>query len=429
MTDTSNHHSSEGRNRLFTLRRVTILTLVSIAGWFLFWPAEKAAPPTGPHNLVLRVGDVIERLSFSSDSRRLLVGMPTRAVIWNALSGDVVRSLEDSGYSGMGIAAFGVDGRTIVTKPVNTALLWDADTGQRLATFVGHEYAIEAAVLSSDGRHLITTGRDKTARIWDADNLRPPSTWISPIEIRRPRITLARPYVFDAATFSPDGRRVVVVARVDHIAELWNADTWQLIAVFRAEGGDMSQAIFTPDGQRILTLSPKRVQIWSANDGRPLVRLDAGPSQTFRRAAISPDGRWIATADDRLAVWDAETGRALATTARSAHFSDVRFSPDGRRIATTSFDGVVQLWDSETASVLTTLPGAAGMALNPTFSPDGRYFAASFPGPIVKIWPLIDGAPHHDPNIATIVRRESPDLVEWFSERYRLARRRLGFGG
>ena len=441
MADASNHGSTESSDRLVapfvTMRRVVILAMLSIAGWFLFWPAETPAPPSGPHDLVLIASDRIERLSFSPDGRRLLMGMPVTAVIWDVQNGDVLRSFRDSDYSVMEIATFSPDGRSIVTKPANTALLFDAETGARLASFAGHERALQSAAFSPDSRRLITSSLDETVRIFDADRLQPPSTWFSSVETRSPTVTLGRRGNVENAIFSPDGKRVLILARLGGVAELIDTDSWQSIALLRAERGDMRQATFTPDGRRVLTLSASRVQTWSADDGRLLLDLRPGPASVFfQRAAVSPDSRRIATvgANARITLWDAETGRALTTTAAGdALLTGLSFSPDGRRFATTSTDGTVQLWDAETASALTRLPGAAERAANPVFSPDGHRLAASFSAKrgtfsddVTRIWPLRDAAPYHDPALATVVRREHRALDEWIVARYRLARRRLG---
>jgi WD40 repeat protein len=48
--------------------------------------------------------------------------------------------------------------------------------------------------------------------------------------------------------------------------------------------------------------------------------------------AFSPDGSRIATADDRLRVWDARTGQELLALPRPDGVHDLAFTPDGRRL-------------------------------------------------------------------------------------------------
>ena len=63
---------------------------------------------------------------------------------------------------------------------------------------------------------------------------------------------------------------------------------------------------------------------------------------------FSADGRFVATAshDKTAAIWDSETGDALAIL--SGHVKEVdqaQFSPDGTKVLTASFDRTARIWD------------------------------------------------------------------------------------
>src|SRR5207244_9286445 len=68
--------------------------------------------------------------------------------------------------------------------------------------------------------------------------------------------------------------------------------------------------------------------------------------------ALSPDGSWLAAADENLVViLDARTGQPAASLrGHDQRVVRVAFSPDARRLASTSDDGTALVWDVEAAT-------------------------------------------------------------------------------
>ncbi|MGE0758227.1 MAG: WD40 repeat domain-containing protein, partial [Pirellulaceae bacterium] len=126
--------------------------------------------------------------------------------------------------------------------------------------------------------------------------------------------------------------------------------------VVRTESTESIQGLsFSPDGNRVATGSQEGgVAVWELATNETMVTWNvAGPASCV---AFSPDGRWLAAGtgkmsfgwpqDSPIHVWDLTTGRGLE--ARVGHedvVTDVAFSPDSQRKASSSRDGSVRVWD------------------------------------------------------------------------------------
>lgn len=118
-----------------------------------------------------------------------------------------------------------------------------------------------------------------------------------------------------------------------------------------------------------------------------------GHSETVEAVAVSPDGKFIATAsfDKTAKLWDAVTGKEIRTFSgaqgHTNHVLCVAFNAKGDLIATGGADNKVCVWDVPVSvPVRTYATTAAGTGV--TVAADGKTFAVSGADGVVKVFPL-----------------------------------------
>jgi hypothetical protein len=149
---------------------------------------------------------------------------------------------------------------------------------------------------------------------------------------------------------------------------------------------------------RVVAL-PRFSEVLVHADGRD---LRIGPLDDNRYAAVSPDGRWLATGGHNgggVRVWSLNDGRRVADMS-TQDIASVAFSPDGRWLMTNG--GPCRLWEVGTWAETRTI-GGEGV----TFTPDGLALVVQDPSRVLRLVECATGR--------TLARLESPDLCSVWS--------------
>lgn len=120
----------------------------------------------------------------------------------------------------------------------------------------------------------------------------------------------------------------------------------------------------------------------------------SGHSNYVSAVAWSPDGKRIASAsgDGTVQVWNASNGgNVLTYRGHSSDVSTVAWSPDGREIASGGLDTTVQVWNASTGAHILTYRGHSDVVYSVAWSPDGRRIASASGDGTVQIWDATTG--------------------------------------
>jgi WD40 repeat protein/tRNA A-37 threonylcarbamoyl transferase component Bud32 len=283
---------------------------------------------------------------------------------------------------------FSPDGKMVVsTNRDKTVTRWDVESATPLETLRGHSNFVQQPVFSPDGETLYTVSHDGTAIAWDLTGDRRLGR---PFTFTHDRTFSTTGYDGHPGRFSPDGRLIAVGLKQRGI-QLWDAgDLTPVGAPLLGTNGEVKSLDFSPDGQTLAAATATNdggfLTLWDvASHSRRHEPLYAGRPSLLLAVGFSPDGATLATASSDLGLqrWDPATGDRLDVLGFGGA-SDVAFSADGAMIASVAIEGA-EVWDAVTGKSIATFDGApddSSLAL----SPDGHFLAVGGFGRVVRVW-------------------------------------------
>ncbi|HEV8691129.1 MAG TPA: WD40 repeat domain-containing protein, partial [Ideonella sp.] len=258
----------------------------------------------------------------------------------------------------------------------------------------GHGGAVTETALSPDGTLLATSSNDKTVKLWRYPEGSLLRTLVLPYERAAFVAGIQR------VRFSPDGAELF--AAVNRIDTLKNSPYGDVV-VFRVSDSApvrtlarQAQGIagidVSPDGAKLASAGPSGTRIWRLADGKLVKTLAQHPGKA-NDVSFSPTGGRLCAgfADGHLVSWQTSNW-SLAWDVK-AHGDEVTravLSPDGTRVATTSFDFTARLFDAASGALQHTLTTDTGL-FAAVFSPDGANLATGGWDGKIRLWSVAQG--------------------------------------
>jgi len=187
----------------------------------------------------------------------------------------------------------------------------------------------------------------------------------------------------DPLAFAPDGKRLLIgdsfwdgrlaPVIVDPLAPNGGS---RVLALVEDPQVDVYSGAWSRDGSSVATLNGRSVEVWDARSGKERFEVFP-PGGRFTSVTFGPHSLLATGMEDGTAlVWALSADGAeliLTVGGHTAKVSSVSFNADGTRLATSSDDGSIKVWDmgSRARGEWMTVTGFGAVA----FSSDGRSLA------------------------------------------------------
>ena len=273
--------------------------------------------------------------------------------------------------------AFSPDGSLIASGGYldKSVRVWNTESSIQRDALAGHSGRITSVAFNPLRKMLASGSDDHSGRIWDLNS------GASLIEYRGhrqyPNVKLT------SIEFSPDGRHVVSGSD-DGTIQIWSVSSGESLAKLNPEDGTIHDVAYGSNGKWIVACGADKLQLWNVaagslvwertdisassiaihptngtiacNSGREVrfFSTHSGEDKTSLPArasdglSISHDGRWLATSDHGIEIWDIEKRARVASLAvpNNVRTRDVKFAPRSLRFAVPcDARNTIEIWE------------------------------------------------------------------------------------
>lgn len=248
---------------------------------------------------------------------------------------------------------FNTNGTRLLTlNNDKTAQIWDTATGAQVgASLTGHTGTLYQGAFSPDGKIIVTAGGDATARSWDA------VTGKQREQHDRGFIENSNRASVVDISFRPGDNDTVLVASADGTARLFNLKSNDEVATFDGHHGLVANAVFSPDGNSIVTAHDDGARLWDTNATHAVMTMSGPESSDIEAAVFINEGKNIVTAtgNGTTQEWDITSDTSRLRHKGEASSMGVLLSPDGNRMLSFLDEKKIQLLDTHNGRVMTTI--------------------------------------------------------------------------
>jgi WD40 repeat protein/tRNA A-37 threonylcarbamoyl transferase component Bud32 len=293
--------------------------------------------------------DLVSALAFDRSGRTLVsVDHAGGGLSWDLAAGS--HEPFETGLTGPAyVRFFGSSGTALATSAASEQLqVWSMDPPRQIGELERDGWHLLRTVLLDQGQVVLEPAEEGGLQLLDRRD-----GSVRPIA---PDPDLVEPFKPILVSATADERRAVAAGAS---GLLYLIDLQAAAPVAQAQGPRLMSVAIDPGGTWIAGATRDGViRVWAADPEpapaapalaplTPLATLD-GHENLIAHLALSPDGRWLASAgwDKTVRVWRTEDWQEVATlTGYGRSTLGVAFSPDSTLLATAQDDHSIRLWE------------------------------------------------------------------------------------
>jgi WD40 repeat protein len=336
--------------------------------------------------------------AFSPDSKQVAIGTSAgQVVLYDATTAKEVRRFESRDPPSA--LAFSRDGKTILVGSSGELSQWDVEAGTLLPASADPLGGVAVVGFADRDKHLLAITKGGYVTL----------DWRTGREVER--LLGAVAYVRDQDILSPDGK--LRAKRVKNGISLHDARTGKEIQQVDESVRFAWPFCFSADSRKLFYVDSdkKNIHSWDCTAAKPEGEW-RGHKDLIRKLAVSPDGRWLASAsydyhtqkhEEGLFIWEIATGRLVHRIGgRGRYVDQLVFAPDGYELAIVEIDPAVP-GDRAELSFIDVVTGRTRRSIMferivtaLAYSADGRSLAvASLQKEMLSLWETVTGQMRH----------------------------------
>jgi len=217
-----------------------------------------------------------------------------------------------------------------------------------------------------------------------------------------------------AVDWSVDGT-AIAIARYSQV-QIIATDNSKVLATLDDFPGKVTSVHFCLDADHLVTSSGVAglggvAALWNWKSGEK-IRDFKGHRDLMFDAEVSPNGKLLATCsyDRSILLWDLESGQNLREfVGHNGAIYDIEFSVDSQALVSASADSTCKVWRLSDAERMDTLGQPLKEQYRVSLSPDGRSVAAAGADNRIRIWKLVSTTqPRINPLMVARYAHEGP---------------------